>query len=375
MRLRLFGISAMAVVVTLSSGLASASGGRWAPAGRLNKPRAFTMQALLPGGRLLVAGGVDGPTVYHSAEIYDPSLGEHGKWTLTGSMAKPRTTTEAVMLQDGRVLVPGGQGPCCKVYASAEVYDPASGKWSSAGTMTRPRNFATVTLLEDGRVLVAGGSSTAAPGHPDKVLASAEIYDPATGVWSRTGSMQTPRECAAATRLQDGRVLVAGGRDGMFNAYRSAEIYDPQTGTWSAAGNMARARSQQGAALLSDGRVFEVGGFGNGYLASAELFDPVSKSWSSAGVSSAARRSPIVAELKDGTVLVAGGFSDSDVLASADLYTPSQGGAGAWSGLPDMPGPRADGVGLWIRGGHLVVAGGFDAEAHDAPTDAFAYVP
>ena len=355
-----------------------ATGGRWVPASELHTARAFPVQALLHDGRVLVAGGSDGTRVFKSAEIYDPKSGNHGRWILTGSMAKPRGTTQAVTLDDGRVLVPGGQGRCCKVYASAELYDPSSGTWSGAGNMTTPRTFATVTLLGDGHVLVAGGAKTSKPGHPDAVLASAELYDPVANTWTATGSMKTAREWAAATLLADGRVLVAGGYDDHFHTYASAEVYDPQSGSWSSAGHLTDGRAQQGATLLGDGRVLEVGGIGvHSPLDTAELFDPVSGSWSSAGTISEPRQSPIVAMLKDGTVLVAGGFGDGlDALASAELYTPGGGRAGTWSPLPDMPGPRADGVGLTIKGGRVLVAGGFDrGDAHNAPRDAFAYVP
>jgi prolyl-tRNA editing enzyme YbaK/EbsC (Cys-tRNA(Pro) deacylase) len=87
------------------------------------------------------------------------------------------------------------------------------------------REYHTATMLSDGRVLVAGGDngSTAA-------LASAELYDPATGQFSPTGSMGTVREVPTATLLPDGRVLVAGGDDGSstnFSPLASAELYQP----------------------------------------------------------------------------------------------------------------------------------------------------
>src|SRR3989442_10927548 len=91
------------------------------------------------------------------------------------------------------------------VLSSAEVYDPATGLWSLVGSMTMPRGVASATLLTNGKVLVAGGSSAT------QVLATAELFDPSTGTFTATGSMSTPRTLHAAVRLQDGRVLVAGG--------------------------------------------------------------------------------------------------------------------------------------------------------------------
>jgi hypothetical protein len=137
--------------------------------------------------------------------------------------------------------------------------------------MNTARQFHTATLLRNGQVLVAGGY-----GPPSlEAVASAELYDPATGVWTMTGSMSTARGAHTATLLDNGQVLVAGAETAS-GQLASAELYDPATATWSATGSMNTARGQHTATLLDDGQVLVAGGLGpDGFAgATAELFSP-----------------------------------------------------------------------------------------------------
>ena len=131
----------------------------------------------------------------------------------------------ATMLSDGRILVAGGWKTAVgktdgtSALASAELYDPASGTFTPTGDMTVPRAFPTATLLPDGRVLIAGGWNGS------NAVASAEIYDPASGTFTPTGDLTAAREGNTATLLSDGRVLITGGRDGSGGVLVSAELY------------------------------------------------------------------------------------------------------------------------------------------------------
>src|SRR6266571_1404824 len=69
---------------------------------------------------------------------------------------------------------------------SQSVPAHAPGKWKATGDLGTARFSHTATLLPNGQVLVAGGFN-------NHDLASAELYDPATGLWTETGSLTTGR--------------------------------------------------------------------------------------------------------------------------------------------------------------------------------------
>ena len=141
------------------------------------------------------------------------------------------------MLPNGQVLVAGGFGSSGDLYlASAELFNPATGSWTPTGNLNTARYRHTATLLPNGQVLVAGGLGGVVGNSP---LASAELFNPATGSWTPTGNLNTPRDRHTATLLPNGRVLVAGGSNNAGGIYlASAELFNPATGSWTPTGNL-----------------------------------------------------------------------------------------------------------------------------------------
>lgn len=228
----------------------------------MSTPRALQAAVVLHDGRVLISGGTSTANVggvLDSAEIYDPVA---GTFSATGSMTQARQGHTATVLPNGTVLLTGGTMNIGfrATLASAELYDPASGSFRATGSMTSAREGHTATLLRDGRVLIAGGSANGTT-----TTSTAEIYNPRTGSFSAIAPMGVPREAHTATLLKNGKVLIAGGgRGGMpggYIAYATAEIFDPSTSTFSTLNSqMVNDRVGLEAALLDDGRVLLAGG-------------------------------------------------------------------------------------------------------------------
>lgn len=270
-------------------------------------------------GKVLIVGGSNAAFVSAAtAELYDPAT---GTFTPTGSMSVARTDLAATLLDNGKILVTGGTAGIgiATTQASAELYDPVTGLFTPTGSMIGGRVRHTMTLLNNGLVLVTGGSgATAALAN----LNTSELYNPATGAFAATGSLTVGRSEHTATLLNNGRVLITGG------ATAIAELYDPATGTFTPAGSMTSVRQYSTAALLNNGKVLIVGGginiFGGPNLASAELYDSSSQTFTSLGNMNSVRAwFPSATVLTNGQVLIAGGFNGSAYTASAELYEPA----------------------------------------------------
>jgi N-acetylneuraminic acid mutarotase len=329
----------------------------WGLTGSMTRARLYHTATRLPNGTVLVAGGENsGFESYASAEIYNPAA---GTWSVTGSMTTARFSHTATLLPNGSVLVAGGASGgtiSTETLSSAEIYDPATGTWTTTGSMTSARIYHTATLLPNGTVLVAGGSGSSA---------SAEIYNPASGTWTTTGSMTTAISGHTATLLSNGTVLVAGGLlccgD---NVSAGAEIYDPAAGSWTFTGSLSTGRASPTATLLPNGTVLVAGGYIGGagffaFTAGAEIYDPVAGTWTLTGRMSQARGDYTATLLPNGTVLAAGGEPGDNftlsVTDTAEIYNPA---ADTWSVTGRMAAAREGHTATLLPNGTTLVAGG-----------------
>ncbi|HZJ47317.1 MAG TPA: kelch repeat-containing protein [Pyrinomonadaceae bacterium] len=178
--------------------------------------------------------------------------------------------------------------------------------------MATERRGHTATRLADGRVLIAGGESGSG------ALNETEIYDPTSATFSVSGNMSTARVDHSATLLADGRVLIAGGRNGA-GSIPTTEMFDPSTGTFSSGPVMSVARAGHSATLFADGRILIVGGDATG---SAEVFDAAANTFTALDSHLTDPRSMhSAALLLDGRVVVVGGRnSGGEDLKSVEIF-------------------------------------------------------
>jgi hypothetical protein len=236
--------------------------------------------------------------------------------------------------------------------ANASVDAPPSAHNTITSRMIAARSQHSATRLLDGRVLVAGGQTTGGV-----IFSSAEIYDPATGTWTATGGMPGIRMGHSAVLLPDGRVLVAGGNGNNFMHVAAAYLYDPASGTWSSAGALTAPRAWQTATLLPDGDVLVVGGEGSDGLAvaNAERYDAASNSWSSAGAMPLPRFRHAAVRLADGRVLIHGGRSDTTIVYGQGAIYDAQ--SNAWTSIASGF-ARHSHTATLLPDGSVLVAGG-----------------
>jgi hypothetical protein len=315
-----------------------------------------------------------GPNATNHAEIYNPAtkmFTPTGSMNIARSCG-----FSATLLNDGTVLIVGGSTDSAPLQAEIYVPSSGTFSLqtpptiTSTGTLTQglpigsltaPRNNATATLLQDGTVLIAGGDNGLHAGSK-----SAEIYNPATGKFTATsGSMSTQRNYQTGTLLPNGTVLIAGGEGNISGetSWSTVEIYTPSTQKFTPTGSMTAARAFHTATLLTDGTVLLVGGEGNsGYLSSAEIYTPSTGSFAATGAMNSSRANHAAIALADGTVLVTGGGNQNSVLSTAEIYTPS---TKAFAPTGSMTEPRQFFSATLLFNGDVLIAGGEDSNTSD----------
>lgn len=229
-------------------------------AGELSVPRLDAGAVVLADGRVLFCGGHTAGEgaelgISRSCDLWQPATGQARR--LTETMTVPRAGHRMTRLRDGRVLVTGGYSTATP-YRYAELFDPATGRFVPLdGPVHEPLAQQVAVLHTDGSVLLIGGEH--APGLQAVPRAEVWRFDPQTGSFSARPPLARARTLAAAVALRNGQVLLFGGQTDSQHHAASAERYDPASGG-SAIASLDQDRAYHSASRLPDGRVLVAGG-------------------------------------------------------------------------------------------------------------------
>lgn len=231
------------------------------------------------------------------------------RWTLTSSLSEPRLRFASVVLADGRVLAAGGASSDGGApIASAEIYDPASGTWAVTGSLSTGRSAFTLSAL----TLASGLPGAIAIGGqgPDVALDGTELYDPIAGSWLPGPPLPVASAAHAALQLGDASILVAGGTS------RASSRLVANASRWEPAGSLLADEPGASLTLLDDGSALLVGP----NSPRAQRYRPAERVWVPSGEPAIARSGHSATRLLDGQVLLVGGSPSQ----RAELFDPTR---------------------------------------------------
>lgn len=304
-----------------------------------------------------------------------------------GAMTHARASHTATLLDDGTVVVIGGEdlGADRSQLDTVERFDPATNAWTELPALPEGRLNHSATLLVDGKILIVGGGGTNDIGSPSglDVVETALLLDPATGATEIIAGPSEPRHGHLAVRLPSGKVLIAGGADAdselvhaagagadipFGHPLASAEIYDPETKTFSPTGSMSIAHSSFTLIGLADGRVLASGGISNleddESSAVNEVYDETTGAFTLVGAFDGDDRLHHAGtRLADGRALIYGGkkanvsfLDDLQVLDPATGVFSRFGQTGSTRTVANVV-PTADGGAIVLAGLHCGIGG------------------
>lgn len=251
------------------------------------------------------------------------------------------------------------------------------------GTMNDSRAFHNLVQLDDGRFMALGGITGpfgSGSNHYTKVLRTAEIYDPATGVWTPTANMTNYRAGGTSWVLPDGRVMIAGGTEGnnihelhdvadlLGTALKSTEIYDPATDTWIFGAPLSEFKAGAMSAVLEDGRWLVSGGITHisifgipipDFSNNQQIYDPATSSWSDTGNLKEKRALGGITRMQSGWLYIAGG-AGGDIfnigpIRDTEIYNPT---TGTTQRKPDLSEESAFNNCVALGGNKVLIVGG-----------------
>ncbi len=331
---------------------------------------------------VFVAGGGSGallaPTPVNSTAIYD----HFTRTFMPGpNLSVPRVLHTATRLLDGRILLAGGlDGVAINNWTDGEVYDPATNTFMPvANQMAGPRAAHTATLLNDGRVLLTGGNTMFAilsAGNYITVFSTSinttEIYNPVTNTFTPGPIMSSKRLAHEAVKLPNGTVLVVGGINGGINLGVTAlptftsttQIFNPTTNTFTNSGTVVSSRLKPVLEVLPSGNVLMAGGAAGTFITATnttEIRNAITGAWSAGPLMPVATVLGGNIKNSNGSIIVSGGGTGTLANFTAGNQVMRFTEGVGWVGLSTLPATRMNHSITLMPDGTYLLVGGIDA--------------
>lgn len=315
------------------------------------------------GNNTLILGGQNGSKVYNDIFQFDPIQNSIFQ---VNNLRYARSNFKAVRLLDGRIFIAGGTASSLSLASNAappliqtEIYDPSINSVIIGPNLNQGRTDFSMDLLNDGRVLIAGGKA-------DSILKSAEIFNPNSLTISPISNLNFNRCLHTSTKLNNGKILIIGGLDNGQSTVVTSELFDPNTLTFTSSGNLSVSRTQHTANLLANGNVLVTGGYkvttppfaSNTKV--VELYDSTLNTFSSIGNISDFRVGHSAVITSSNRILLCGGhqiLNGTPILSSCELYDT---GTMAVVGSGQMQSKRSIYTANLVLGSKVLIASGFD---------------
>lgn len=317
------------------------------------------------GNNILIVGGQNGYRTYNDIFQFDPV---QNTIVQVNSMKFARSNFKAIRLLDGRIFIVGGNSSPLSAASNAEppliqteIYDPFANNIQSGPNLIQGRSDFSMDLLNDGRVLIAGGRMA------DTMLKSVELFDPNSVTITTIDNLTINRGFHTSTKLNNGKILIIGGLNNGQTTIAASELFDPNTLTFSLSGNLSVSRTLHAANLLANGNVLVTGG--NKVVTPpfalntkvVELYDSGLNTFSSVGNLSDFRVGHSAISTASNRILLCGGhqiLNGSPILSSCELYDT---GSLAVVGSGQMQSKRSFHTANLISGSRIFIASGFDS--------------
>lgn len=309
----------------------------------------------LTGDKILIAGGYDG-NILRSTFTYDFS---ENNWSSSGLLNIGRmilTDNGLVKLSNGQIIIVNGEGPnYIQGTNSVEKFNPNNNNWTQLSSSRIGRYRAIVAKLPNDKILLASGNIG------NNITNTTEIYDYNLNAWTDGPDMATGREGRPnLAYLNDGKIIITGGKTQSSPATNIAEIFNPIENNWRAT-QMPYSFDDGSSVKLSNGKIMIIGGYdGQNVISNTALYNPITNSWEESAHLPSPRAGHTSFLLSDNKIIVIGGGDNlGNFYLSSEIYDPN---TNTWTSGPSLPHGFNNGASILLPNKDIFIVGGYDGQ-------------